>query len=69
MNRQPPSFGIARTLRRAQAGEAANDLNYWRQCSMVERIDAALDIRNEHHGSDHEAEQRLERILARVECR
>ena len=64
-----PEPGVVRRIRRIQANSASEDLSYWSTRSIVERIDAALDIRNEHHGVDNEAEQRLERILTRIECR
>jgi hypothetical protein len=60
---------IAHVLRRTRPEEAETDLAYWRARSMQERIDAALRIRNEHHGIHDETEQRLERVLVRIECR
>lgn len=61
--------GVVRSVRRIAANATSDDLSYWSTRSIVERIDAALEIRNEHHGVDSEAEQRLERILTRIEYR
>jgi hypothetical protein len=64
-----PEPGVVRSVRRIPASGTSDDLSYWSTRSIVERIDAALDIRNEHHGVDSEAEQRLESILTRIEYR
>lgn len=68
-NNMTPEPGVARSVRRIPANGTSDDLSYWITRSIVERIDAALDIRNEHHGVDNETEQRLERILTRIEYR
>lgn len=60
---------IAHVVHRVAPGENGNDIEYWRTRPIPERIGAALDIRNEHHGIQDETEQRLERVLVRTECR
>ncbi len=54
---------MQRVVRKFKLGEEPLDCEYWLTKSMPERLDALLDLINEHHGWTDETQPRLQRVL------
>ncbi len=65
MNRQRRIVPVVRKFR---IGEEPKDIEFWRTQSPVARVAAVEVIRREHHGWDHGAEPRLQRVFSIVKC-